>query len=162
MKKKFCYLIYLSLVIIISACKKNEITTTNTNKWSYSFNINGVNYKDDGLKDDLLIFSTFTASTSRLTINIIFGPLLQPEMLKINLNTKAVGTYHLNATSNSWMSYSSPAFGWSYSTLVSIAFADINITSLTSEAVKGTFSGKLYKDNKFVTITNGTFTAFKE
>jgi hypothetical protein len=170
MKKNILkHFLFIFVILAMSSCKKNEQVTPETKKWSYSFNLNGVEYKDEGTRDDFppIVRCSFTnTSYGGLQVSMMTGSLLQPNMLGITLpENSIVGTYRIdNKYTNKYslMRYYAPAFGWTYSTSEVGAYAVVIIKSVTSDLVIGTFSGKLYDGNQIVSITSGNFQALLE
>ena len=105
-------------------------------------------------------------NNTKLDIDIFTGSFLQPDRLMISLPTKTKGTYHFDDKPLvlGWIPLSGSTGGGGYTNSYPGCYADITITSVSSDLVTGTFSGKLFKDGNigsYVTITNGTFQACK-
>lgn len=170
-KNTLNYLLFLFMFIMMSSCKKADQGNDQGNKWSFSFDLDGVNYKDEGFENDIppIVLCSFTkTSYSGLTISMISGSLIQPNMLEITLPENSLaGTYQINSTNTNaknGVRYYSPAFSWTYSTYIAGSNVVINITSVSSNLVTGTFSGRLNRTSGsgYTIITNGTFRALLE
>ena len=154
-------ILFIIALLILYSCKKTNVSSDDGMR-SYSFNVNSKKHEGKGYCGGLYLcgFETYTYNTE-LDIDIFTGSLLQPDWLKISLPTKTKGTYHFDDQTLvlAWI----PFFGGGYGNSYPGCYADITITSVSSDLITGTFSGKLFNDGdgSYVTITNGTFQACK-
>lgn len=161
-------ILFITAFLIIYSCKKTNESSDVDAMRSYSFNVNSKRYEGKGYCGALEYqcgFETYTYNT-KLDIDIFTGSFLQPDRLMISLPTKTKGTYHFDDKTLvlGWIPLSGSTGGGGYTNSYPGCYADITITSVSSDLVTGTFSGKLFKDGNigsYVTITNGTFQACK-
>jgi hypothetical protein len=147
-KLSFCCLAILSILINASSCIK-----ASSPKWSFSFDIDGKNHSGSGVTVNASLVEScqFDSSNNRLTI--MWGSLMNPEQLVIKFPSDKVGVYSVDNI-NSWMVYSYLTGSTPHT---ASSGARIEITSVSTENVMGTFSGNLGG----YAFSNGTFKAIK-
>jgi hypothetical protein len=159
-------IIFIPVILILYSCKKTNESSDDGMR-SYSFIVNGKKYEDKGYCGGLYLcgFKTYTYN-SKLDIDIFAGSSLQPDRLMLSLPTKSIGTYHFDDKNFvlGWLPLLGSTGAGGYANSYPGCYADITITSISSDLVTGTFSGRLFKDGNigsYILITNGTFQACK-
>jgi hypothetical protein len=171
-KKNMKFYIFVLLAGILLSCSKNnnnnnsDDSNTSSANGTWRFKMDGVQYQWISLNDPFnLSSSTFSENSSMTEIELWNDSPLFSFTFKIStLNT---GTYFLN-NYNAFLTYhgSSVTYYTDASNIITLNITEIN-NNVTPNIIKGTFSGKLTRENNqgemiVKNITEGYFEAIRE
>jgi hypothetical protein len=165
------YILGLLFIYLITSCSidSGEISSTDTIKWN--FKLDGVQYKWSGNPKDVMSWGSSTYSVKSSTKNSIQLASIQDPMISFDfiVPSLSVGTYTLNSIGSAYITDYSGTIITYYTTnqhqiILKITESNIN---LGKGKIKGTFSGKLTRENSsgvtvVKNVTEGYFEAVNE
>lgn len=166
------YILGLLIVFFITSCSKDseKVSSSDTLKWN--FKLDGVQYKWNGNPKDVSSWGTSTYTVKSSTEYAIELWSLQDPMISFEfiVPSLSVGTYVFNSTRRAFFTDYTGGNIISYYTTnqyqITLKITESNI-NLGAGKIKGTFSGKLTRENSSGTtivknVTEGYFEAIKE
>ena len=136
--------LFLSIAISCKKSSDSSSTVTGSSKGSISATINGTSFA-----------TSLVTTASHGDTTLIVGQQL-PQVLELATCNPSVGSHTINNLNNYGIIYTNASGSTYYS-----QSGTINITSLSSTEIKGTFSGTLTNITTTISCTNGQFDVFK-
>lgn len=165
------YILGFLFIFFIISCSSDSSETSSSDTLKWNFKFDGVQYKWSGNPKDVMSWGSSTYSVKSSTKYSIQLFSVQDPMISFDfiVPSLSVGTYILNSVGSAYITdYSGTIITYyttnQYQIVLKITEANIN---LDSGKIKGTFSGKLTRENSsgatiVKNITEGYFEAIKE
>ncbi len=165
------YILGFLFIFFIISCSTDSSETSSSDTLKWNFKLDGVQYKWSGNPKDFSSWGSSTYSVKSSTKNTITLFSTQDPIISFDfiVPSLSVGTYTLNSIGSAYITDYSGAFITYYTTnqyqiVLKITESNIN---LDSGKIKGTFSGKLTRENSsgvtiVKNISEGYFEAIKE